>query len=218
VANTGQGSELAARIISLQKTMRAKLQNAQEYQTKHYNMAHKATQYAIGDQVLLSTRHLRSPRPKRKLDYKFLGPFRVTEVIGKQAYRLELPKTLQIHPVFHVSLLEPYKGSTIAGRQQPPLMEIDLKEDDVYEVEAILGQKVDDQGRWTYKIRWKGYAEDEDSWEPATHISDAAMRAYKRKMAQNDPTNVEMPKHRLGRPPEQKRGNIHGNKKHRICE
>jgi len=97
-------------------------------------------------------------------------------------------------------------------------MEIDLKEDDVYEVEAILGQKVDDQGRWTYKIRWKGYAEDEDSWEPATHISDAAMRAYKRKIAQNDPTNVEMPKRRPGRPPKQRRGNIHGNKKHRICE
>ena len=52
----------------------------------------------------------------RKLDWKQLGPFTIIECIGTQAYRLELPKSMKIHPVFHVVLLERYKQSDIPGR------------------------------------------------------------------------------------------------------
>ena len=61
--------------------------------------------------VLLSAKNIRLNRPSKKLDHRFLGPFRVVKPIGKQAYELELPERYsKLHPVFHVSLLEPWRG------------------------------------------------------------------------------------------------------------
>ena len=40
----------------------------------------------------------------------------VVKAIGPVAYRLDLPKNMRIHPVFHVQLLKAYKSD---DRQQP---------------------------------------------------------------------------------------------------
>ena len=58
---------------------------------------------------MLSAKNLNQHRPSKKLSHKAIGPFRISELVGKQAYRLNLPTTYRIHPVFHVSLLEPYQ-------------------------------------------------------------------------------------------------------------
>ena len=44
---------------------------------------------------------------------------------------------MKVYPIFHVSLLEPYKESNIPGRTQPaPCIDIDSHEE--YEVEEVL--------------------------------------------------------------------------------
>ena len=59
-----------------------------------------------GDKVYLLRKNVATKRPSDKLDHKKLGPFEIAEVRSPVNYRLKLPKTIKIHPVFYISLLE----------------------------------------------------------------------------------------------------------------
>ena len=84
-------------------------------------------------------------RPSQKLDVKRMGPFKILGVVGdgKMAYRLELPARMgKIHPVFHVSLLEPYHENKWEGRVQEPPPPEEIEGELEYEVEEILDSKI----------------------------------------------------------------------------
>ena len=88
-----------------------------------------------GDKVYLLRHNIKTKRPSDKLDHKKLGPFRIERVLGPVNYKLTLPKTMNIHPVFHISLLEPAPP----GAPAAPITEIDpVNPNAEYEVEAIL--------------------------------------------------------------------------------
>ena len=78
---------------------------AQELQKRAHDKGVKPWSYASGKKVWLNSKYIKTKR-NRKLEAKFFGPFRVLHPVGKQAYKLELPKKWRIHDVFHVSLLE----------------------------------------------------------------------------------------------------------------
>jgi len=63
--------------------------------------------FKINDKVWLK-RYYFSNEPSKKLSSQFLGPFKILEVRGRMNYRLELPENMHLHPVFHISQLEPY--------------------------------------------------------------------------------------------------------------
>ena len=46
-----------------------------------------------------------------KLAAKYYGPFPVVAAVGSVAFKLQLPDTARIHPVFHVSQLKLVVGS-----------------------------------------------------------------------------------------------------------
>jgi hypothetical protein len=57
----------------------------------------------MGDRVWINACNITTQRPSKMLDWKRLGPYPVTEVISKLAYRLQLPRDLQFHPVQLIS-------------------------------------------------------------------------------------------------------------------
>ena len=77
------------------------------------------------DRVMLNCKNLRTKRPMEKLDDKMFGPFVVKCKVGSKAYEVELPERWDIHPVFHVSLLEPYREDPV-GRPQKIIQTPDI--------------------------------------------------------------------------------------------
>jgi hypothetical protein len=93
----------------------------------------------------------------------------VVKQINPVAFRLELPATMEkVHPVFHVSLLMPYKDG---GRAQPPpppvVMEDGVEE---FEVEAVLGHRYTGK-KLQYLIKFKGYGHEQNEWLPKNHLT-----------------------------------------------
>lgn len=139
---------------------------AQRSVQRQYNKGRKERSYAPGAKVLLSSKNIRTLRASKKLADKFLGPFEVLKVVGQNAYTLALPKKYgRLHDTFHVSLLEPYHRRE--GQETPEPMDIDGEEE--WEVEEILDHRETREGR-QYLVRWKGYSEAGDTWEPLEHL------------------------------------------------
>jgi hypothetical protein len=54
---------------------------------------------------------------------------------------VELPTTIEVHDVFHVSLLEPYCKSTVPGRHQPPSPPEEVEGEENWEVELVADSR-----------------------------------------------------------------------------
>ncbi|CCD55602.1 hypothetical protein BofuT4_P154140.1 [Botrytis cinerea T4] len=93
----------------------------------------------------------RSMEPTLKEGIKKLGPFKIDKVIGTVNYRLKLPDTMNIHPVFHISLLEPAPP----GAPNAPFTEIEpVNPNAIYDVETILDCRYV-RNKVKYLIKWK---------------------------------------------------------------
>ena len=109
-----------------------------------------------------------------KLQRRFMGPFRITEVIGQQAYRLALPEDWKIHPVFHVSLLKNWRTANLQEDQPLPADVVPDVEEPYYEIEKILRWrkvKINKKIIKQYLVLWKGYPVEEASWVQASQFS-----------------------------------------------
>ncbi|KAL1952653.1 hypothetical protein VTO42DRAFT_4570 [Malbranchea cinnamomea] len=135
---------VASRRAEILHAMRQKLteryEKSVEHMAKFYDRKRKLLTFAPGDEVLLSTKNLRSIRPSKKLENRWYGPFEVEETVGTYAYRLQLPSGWKIHPVFHVSQLEPFYCREGEEPEQPPPVVVDGYEE--WEVEEILDERV----------------------------------------------------------------------------
>ena len=68
-----------------------------------------APNYHPGQKVWLSAKDLNLKVASKKLAPRFVGPFPVTRNIGPAAVRL--PRSLRVHPTFHVSQVKPVRES-----------------------------------------------------------------------------------------------------------
>jgi hypothetical protein len=90
------------------------------------------------NKVYFIQRNIQIKQPSTKLDYKKLGLFKIKRIIRLVNYKLVLPKTMNIHPVFHISLLE----LILVGVLLVPVTEIELVNPNAeYKIKEILDYK-----------------------------------------------------------------------------
>jgi len=101
------------------------------------------------NKVYLLRRNIKTKQLSDKLNHKKLRPFKIKRILGPINYKLILPKTMNIHPIFHISLLKPALPDVSAA----PITEIDpVNPNAEYEVKAILNyQYIRDQVKYLIK-------------------------------------------------------------------
>ena len=121
--------KLSAELRELMIICQENLHHAQELQKRAHDKGVKPRSYAPGEKAWLNSKYLKTKR-NRMLEAKFFEPFRVLHPIGKQVYKLELPRNWRLHDVFHISLLE--QDTIRKGRvdQEVGQMEFDVGKDD----------------------------------------------------------------------------------------
>ena len=165
------------------------LQRAQQQMKQVADQHRRAVDYTEGDQVLLNTRYLRFRNCPRKLQRRFVGPFPIEQKIGKAAYKLQLPTTWTVHPVFHTSLLRPWRSSEWSCPVNTPAPDVQVSDEPFYEVDKILKWRKTTVGRRTikeYLVTWTGYPLEDAQWIPEMNRRDPTqLKAY---IKQDKPT------------------------------
>jgi len=98
------------KIIEIKENMNLLKENLNKAKETYKYYADKrrleAPSFKIGKKVWLLKESTNSG-PK-KLSPQMIGPFEIIEKVSPVSFKLKLPKKMCCHPVFHVSLLEPY--------------------------------------------------------------------------------------------------------------
>jgi hypothetical protein len=176
--------EAAARIRRLQADLaraRSHIERAQQRQAHYADQHRRAVTFAVGDKVLLSTEHLKmlgADKRTPKFTFKYIGPFTIKRVVNNNAYELDLPPQLQIHPVLNVSRLKQYRDGHAAfparsSVDERPPPEVVLEDGaPVFEVESIIAKR-GAGARTRYLVKWRGYPHWESTWEPLSSLKSA---------------------------------------------
>ena len=159
---------------TLQDAWRETRRLLQEANVKMKARADKArSDFAFQEEesVWLSTRNFSWNYGARKLCPKWVGPFKILNPCGSVAYRLDLPTEWKIHPVFHVSLLKPYRPDTRYKAPTPSSVRDGIPQ---WELDQILKhrQKGTAQGK-EYLVAWKGFGPEYHSWMSEAALQDA---------------------------------------------
>lgn len=137
-----KAQEFVNRMESISQVLHDEMRYAQAVQETYANRNQvPAPVFKPGDLVWLKTKNIRTERPAKKLDWKKVGRFKILETIGKYAYKLELPPSMKIHPVFHVSLVELAATDAHEGHIPPSAPPVIVDDGEEYEVEKILDSK-----------------------------------------------------------------------------
>jgi len=97
---------------------------------------------------------------KRKFANQLIGPFEIIEKVSPLVYKLKLPNNMHCHPIFHVSLLEPYNENEFDDRNVNRRKSINLTTNNFDMIPDKIINMRTYKGKNSFLIFWKGSNED----------------------------------------------------------
>jgi len=130
---SSEPTEFAKQLAEITKHLRTEMARAQaRYQETADTRRSPAPNFKIGDTVWLNAKNIITRRLSRKIDNRRLGPFKITRVVSPHAFELELPDSMKIHRVQHVSLLDPAASDPLPGQHNPPPPPVEVDGEEEY--------------------------------------------------------------------------------------
>jgi hypothetical protein len=145
--------------------VRYRLEQAQASQKLYYDRQQRQVSYQVGDWALLRLRQRAASSLPRtttgKLKPRFVGPYRVIEIINDVTIRLELPLGARLHDVFHVGVLKKFIGAPLASPPVLPAIH------NCAVIPELLHVKQARLARGVHQVlvRWRGEPAESTSWE-----------------------------------------------------
>jgi hypothetical protein len=166
--------EAEEQVRAIQKNIAA----TQARQKSDIDKRRKPIEFEVGDHVYLKVSPMRRVKRfgiKRKLEPRYVGPYRIVEKSGRVAYKLSLPHKLgAIFPVFHVSQL---KKCLHLPEERVEVRRVKLKSDLSYEEKHVyvldtLERVTQNQVVKLYKVVWSNHGERDATWEREDYLKD----------------------------------------------
>ncbi|SAL97592.1 hypothetical protein [Absidia glauca] len=125
-----------------------------EASQKKFDATHKIIDFPVGTLV-----GLLKPMRTDSMEAKYNGPFTVVKRNKGGAYTLQQRNGELLPKAYPPSALKPLSDEVIKEKE------------DRWEVQAIVSHR-GTPGKYEYKVRWKGFTPDDDTWEPAEMFDD----------------------------------------------
>ena len=142
---------------------------------------------------MLSTMNLKLlNQPSKKFRSRYIGAYKIIEKISSQAFKLDLPSNIKVHPVFQISLLKEFNSLAIpwigSSGQYSLFKRYDLRRWHIF-FHSIIDHTISPHpstyakgSALLFKVKWEGYESSEDSWEPYVNVkrTDCFEKYYKK--------------------------------------
>ncbi|GKD92900.1 putative reverse transcriptase domain-containing protein [Tanacetum coccineum] len=151
--------------------IKSRIQAARDRQKSYANIRRKPMVFQVGDRVMLKVSPWKGVvhfGKRRKLNPRYVGPFKVIERVETVAYKLELPQQLsRVHNTFHVSNLKKCMSdeSLVIPLEE---LRVDDKLHFVEEPVEVMDREIKQLKRSRIpiiKVRWNSKRGPEFTWE-----------------------------------------------------
>lgn len=147
--------------------LKQNLLKAQLRMKEQADKGRREVEFHVGDMVYLKAQPYKlkslATRVNEKLSPRFYGPFMIVDRIGAVSYRLQLPATSRLHPVFHISQLKRALPINQPSRDLPPFLSEDLELQ--VEPETVLATRKLCYGDIEVLIKWTHLPNEDNTWE-----------------------------------------------------
>ena len=142
------------------------------WQTMKSCIYSKFTPFWVRDKVWLEVRNLKCKIQDPKFAPKREGSFTIEKVLSSLSYKLCIPETWKIHPIFYTSLLTLYHENEVHSLNFPNPPPDLISNEEEYEIKKIICHHGPPRNQF-YLIRWKGYSAEDNQWILESNLRNA---------------------------------------------